>query len=158
MEKILYLNCVSTQTIVAKKEVFDKVRFDKDMPRFQDWDLSIRVIKEGFKTFFIDEPLVDSVVLGDSITANPKKALVATKLMEKKYKEDLEKYPVAYHGFYERAAYKYEEAGENGSKCFWKAYKSGKSATLFLQFVLAKLRLYRGFSKIKGKIVGTTGK
>lgn len=154
LEKILYLNCVSTQTIAAKSCVFDKVRFDNDMPRFQDWDLSIRVIKEGFKIYYIDEPLVDSYVLGDSITANPKKAYLATKLMEEKYKEDLEEYPVAYHGFYERAAYKYEEAGENGAGCFLKAYKSGKTVSLLLQYILAKLRLYKGFSKVKAKLTG----
>lgn len=157
LTKLLYLNCVSTQTIVAKREVFGDIRFDSRLPRFQDWDIAIQVVKNGYNVYYIDEPLVDCYVLGDSITSDDKKAADAMLIFEEKYKDDLERDRAAYHGFFERAAYRYEAAGMNGSRCFLNAYKSGKSITLLVQYVLAKLRLYGVFGRVKAAFTKDKG-
>lgn len=153
LESILSLNCVSTQTIVCKKSVFDSIKFDESLPRFQDWDLAIQVFKTGVKTYFIEEPLVDCVVSADSITSNPQKALTAIKILEKKYIGELKKHRLAYHRFYEKAAYIHEDAGVSGAECFLKAFKAKKRFILLIQYMFAKLRIYRKITKIKDKIL-----
>ena len=49
--KLLAFNCVSTQTILVKRDVCEKCKFDIDLPRFQDWDFAIQILKSGFSVF-----------------------------------------------------------------------------------------------------------
>ncbi|WP_163201047.1 glycosyltransferase family 2 protein [Bifidobacterium avesanii] len=86
---ILETNFVSTQMIVAKKSVLDENKFDPTLPRFQDWDLAIRILKKGNKLSFTDQILVEQHISSDSITTNVSKALKAYANIENKYKEDL---------------------------------------------------------------------
>lgn len=153
LESILSLNCVSTQTIVCKKDLFNYVKFDEALPRFQDWDLAIQIFKREVKTYYIEEPLVDCVVSADSITSNPQKALAAIKILEKKYINDLKKHRLAYHKFYEKAAYIQEDAGVSGAESFLKAYRAKKRFILLIQYVCAKMRIYRKLTRVKDKIL-----
>lgn len=75
---------VGTQTILAKKEIFDEDVFDNDMPRLQDMDWMYRVLKKH-KVFCIDEGLVDYVIGADSIVSNSENQYVALKLLKDKY-------------------------------------------------------------------------
>lgn len=47
-----------TSSLIAGSHVFKKVRFDGDLTKYQDWDLFIRILKEGFRVGFVNEPLV----------------------------------------------------------------------------------------------------
>ena len=71
--KLLSFNCVSTQTILVKRAVCERCKFDIDLPRFQDWDFAIQILKSGFSVYYIAEPLVECFVLNDSITSNGEK-------------------------------------------------------------------------------------
>ncbi|MEZ8278270.1 glycosyltransferase family 2 protein [Vibrio cyclitrophicus] len=62
---------MSTQTIIAKKEVFQKVTFDEKLKRFQDWDFLICSSKH-FRVFFDARPQVDVYLQKNSITLNNK--------------------------------------------------------------------------------------
>jgi glycosyltransferase involved in cell wall biosynthesis len=58
LQQLLQGNFVSTQTIVVRRECFEKSGvFDEQMPRFQDWELAIRLAKH-YPFHLIDEPLV----------------------------------------------------------------------------------------------------
>lgn len=153
LARILYQNSVSTQTIVAKKQLFDKVEFDKSFPRFQDWDLAIRVIAQGYKVFYIDEPLVDCYVQADSITSDGKKLITAMKLLEKKYRKYFDQYPDSYRRFCDRSGYYVEMAGGNGTSYFKKSYALKKSFAAAMRYLLAKVRLYRPFNKMISKFI-----
>ena len=146
--KILTGNCVSTQTIVARREIFDKVKFDYKMPRFQDWEFSIQVIEAGFSVYFIEEPLVDCYVQGDSITSDDTKGFYAIDLIEKKYEKYYTRYPEVYGKFCEGVGYFYEMAGKNGSCFYLKAYKSCPSFKNFVRFFLSKIGLFKTWVKI----------
>lgn len=75
---------VSTQTILARKEVFEEDKFDPQMPRLQDYDLTIRLAqKHNF--YYMENPLVDMYVQPDSISTDPKKSIVARNLLVNKY-------------------------------------------------------------------------
>lgn len=153
LSRILCQNYVSTQTIVARRCVFEKVRFDKDFPRFQDWDLAIQVIREGFFVYYIEESLVDSVVLGDSISYDGKKAVRALELLEKKYDKEYKQYPEVYKKFCERAAFLIEMSGKNGAQYFLKAYRINRQFSILLKFMLSKLRLYRPLNILISKFM-----
>jgi len=46
---ILRVNYISTQALVLKTKVFNDIcGFDERMPRFQDWELAIRLVKSGY--------------------------------------------------------------------------------------------------------------
>lgn len=152
LSRILVQNYVSTQTIVAKKHIFNKVKFDKDFPRFQDWDLAIQVIREGFKVHYIEESLVDSIVLGDSISYDGSKAVKAISLLENKYADEYKKNPDVYRRFCERAAFLIEMSGNNGSGYFMKSYKIKKQISVLIKYILAKIRIYRPLNTLISKI------
>lgn len=67
---------VGTQTILGKKGVFLDEMFCNEMPRLQDLELMIRLVKK-YNIYCIDEGLVDYYIGSDSITSNPEKLYVA---------------------------------------------------------------------------------
>lgn len=86
--ELLKENLISTQTILAKRECLIAEKFDEQLPRFQDWDLVIRLAKK-YKIEFVKSCLVDVYLQNDSISKNYKKAKIALDIMRDKYKEDL---------------------------------------------------------------------
>lgn len=141
--RLLISNCVSTQTIVIKREVIEKVRFDKRFPRFQDWDFAMQVLLKGFRVYFIEESLVECVVLGDSISKDTVKAIKALRIFERKYDTEFSRNNEAAYGFYRRAAFFLEESGYNGALYFRKAYQIKRNKEMLLRYILAKLNLYK---------------
>ncbi len=94
--EILLGSYVSTQTILRKKEVFLKHKFDNEMPRAQDYDLMIR-IAEDYNVYFVNRALVDVYMQVDSLTANQnrysKNKEIAEERILKKSLKFKEKYP-----------------------------------------------------------------
>lgn len=68
-EQILYENPMSTQCIMLKRSVFDRIRFDENIRKFQDWDFAIRAADHA-KIGYLREALVDSTVQTNSISQN----------------------------------------------------------------------------------------
>lgn len=69
--KLLNGNWVSTQTIMCYKYCFDKILFDRNVKRFQDWDFALQAV-EYFRIGAMNEYLVDVYVQKDSITSKNK--------------------------------------------------------------------------------------
>lgn len=86
------LYCIGTQSLLGKREVFIENPFDSEMPRWQDFELLVRIC-EKCSLFCVDEPLVDYRVGEDSISKNGKKLIKACRLMWKKHPEINQKYP-----------------------------------------------------------------
>ena len=89
---LLEKSYVSTQTLIARRECFDKIKFDPQMPRLQDYDLVIRLSKI-FSFYFLSEPLVNMYIQNDSISKNSIKLIDAEYLILTKYPEDVKLYP-----------------------------------------------------------------
>ena len=142
LSKLLGANCVSTQTIVAKKKVFQTIRFDTGLPRFQDWDLALQVVKKNFQIYFIPEPLVDRFYTEDSITSNWEKGKRALEILENKYKADLNCNREGAYEFYFRTAVFFEKSGSNGRYYFKQAFRAKKSVGMLIRYILAQLRIY----------------
>ncbi len=82
--KLQTKSIVSTQMLVGFSECFKAEKFDVRFPRYQDYDLVIR-LAEKYKFYYVDEPLVSILVQSDSITNDSKKLITARKLLIEKY-------------------------------------------------------------------------
>ncbi|HBM99565.1 MAG TPA: glycosyltransferase family 2 protein [Ruminococcus sp.] len=91
-DALLGKSCVSTQTLIAKKECFDKIKFDPLMPRMQDYDITIR-LSEKYTFYFVNKPLVNMYVQGDSISKNKTKLLNAEIRILSKYQKEAAEFP-----------------------------------------------------------------
>lgn len=69
-EQLLWRNFINTQSLI-RKNCFTVVGvFDEQAPRFQDWDLFIRISKH-FNFVYSHEPLFDVFHSEESISSNP---------------------------------------------------------------------------------------
>lgn len=83
---------IGTQSLLCKKEVLDKYSFDENMPRLQDLEFMMRVIR-NFSVYCLDEGLVDYYIGNESIGGNPYRFISAYELLKKKYPRLKEEYP-----------------------------------------------------------------
>lgn len=81
-KELLYCNFVTTGTLFGYRECFDKVPFDESLPRYQDWDLVLRLCKH-YKFCFIQETTLFQHYQHESISAstNHNKTLNALKVI-----------------------------------------------------------------------------
>ena len=82
LEDFLAENRASTQTMLMHRAVWEAVRFDETIRRYQDWDFTIRAA-ERFRLVYLPEALVESEVGGDSISAVVKSYPHLLRLYEK---------------------------------------------------------------------------
>ncbi len=86
LDKLLYGNFITTQCILGKREIFDDIKFDISLPRFQDWDLAIRLANK-YKCYHLNKVLNNVYLQSDSITKNPKKGEDALIIISDKYSD-----------------------------------------------------------------------
>lgn len=85
LDKLCEGNYISTQAILVKKEVIEKYMFDDNMPRFQDYDLVIRMIP-NINVSFTKIVLVDLYRSNDSISSSNEKLYnTIIRMLEKEY-------------------------------------------------------------------------
>lgn len=78
LEELLATNHISTQTLAVRRAAFEQVGgFDPAMPRFQDWDLVLRLALAGCSFGYIDRPLAVAHDSPDSLTRSVKKGIAA---------------------------------------------------------------------------------
>lgn len=77
---------IGTQTLLARRIVFEKYKFDSEMPRFQEFELLYRITSE-YPLYCMDEALVEYRIGEDSISRSVDKLLAACDLLEKKHPE-----------------------------------------------------------------------
>lgn len=71
LEEFLAENRASTQTMLMHRRVWDQLRFDEGIRRYQDWDFGIRAASQ-FSLCYLPEALVESEVGSDSISSRVK--------------------------------------------------------------------------------------
>lgn len=78
-------NVVGTPTLIIHKQIVDKIgMFDETMPRLQDYEFVIRIIKQ-FDMCYINEPLVNEYQLNGCISLNQESLAKAQVLLMKKH-------------------------------------------------------------------------
>lgn len=91
LEQFLAENRAGTQTMLMYKNVWEKLKFDETIRRYQDWDFGIRAARK-FTLCYLPEALVDSEVGEDSISARVNSYPHLHRLYEK-YKDLYSRYP-----------------------------------------------------------------
>lgn len=82
---LLKRNFALTSTTMIRRDCLESAGlFDERMPRFQQWDLMIRISK-SYRFVFIDEPLVENYPQRDSLSADPSKTLQGWEIIFEKY-------------------------------------------------------------------------
>lgn len=77
-----------TPTTVTRRECFDRAgMFDERIPRFQHWELLLRISKY-YKFIFIDEALINNYPQPDSLSSDPQKTEAGWKIVFEKHRED----------------------------------------------------------------------
>ena len=77
LERLLRVSLISTQTLVARRDLLDRVGgFDESLPALVDWDCVLRLARHG-PFAFVDAPLVRQYFSADSITRSRAKRAFA---------------------------------------------------------------------------------
>ena len=149
LENELASSFFSTQLIIGKRECFVQEPFDERFPRFQDWDLGIRLVKK-FCVVYLDKVLVDRLVQGDSLSHNKEKGYIAGKLLLEKYRNEYQKYPKAEARFLEFYAQFQEAVGESSRKNLFRSLKQEFRVKTLAKLILQLFGLYGKKDKTKG--------
>lgn len=147
-KELLKENFISTQTILGEKGVFEEIEFDESLPRFQDWDLAIRISKL-YKISYLDEVLVNLYIQKDSITKNPQKKVNAFEIMYKKYYKDINEDTEIKYCFETNIALALFNAGEVCTKELKKSLKERWNIKIFICYIGCITRTDKLILKIK---------
>lgn len=80
-KSIYFENFISTQLLLGKKECFIKDPFNTQLPRFQDWELAIRLV-DKYNIGILNEILCEAYIQENSISRNPQKAIEALEIIK----------------------------------------------------------------------------
>jgi len=93
LANLLKSNFISTQCILVKKaKLMECDGFDEVLPRFQDWDLAIRLSKISQSIYSVPEPLSYCVDVVGSISSDFHSGIVARNYLLEKYSSDYSKH------------------------------------------------------------------
>lgn len=148
VEAVLLENPVTTPTIFGRTEVFRDEMFDERMPRFQDQELAIRILKK-YQLYYINQVLVHSYIQENSITMNWKKAVVGLRRLHEKNKMYYERDKVLEGNYYKQLAEFQARAGENCTESFEHAYQLCKNNNVRIKLLLSKLKIYKHVINIR---------
>lgn len=136
-ENIYLENFMSTQLIFGKRECFIEEKFDERLPRFQDWELVIRLVNK-YKVKILDDVLVDTYIQNNSITKSPQKAVEALQIFIEKHaiNNKTEANYLRLMGIY-KLQYK-----DDYKKCFKEAFKKDRmNKKVIIDYILSLLGL-----------------
>ena len=95
LSQLLAGNFVSTQTLLLRRECLEKVGgFDTRLPRFQDWELVIR-LAEAYQFRFVNETLVRAYETPGNISSDDAAGARAMEIILEKHRPYFNKYPAA---------------------------------------------------------------
>lgn len=136
---LLYLNQITTGTLIGKRQCFVDTPFDESLPRYQDWDLVLRLAKK-YSFSFLKENTLIQYFQPFSITNSTShhKTYVALSTIFSKNKEEYLLHPKGYsqimwllglHSIYNK--------GDRNIAAIWKGVvANGFSFHRFLIFVM----------------------
>ena len=147
-KQLLYENCTSTQTLLGKSYVFKKITFDEGMPRFQDWELMLRITAD-YSVKHLNKVLVKSYIQKDSISLNSSSAISGLEMIYRIHEEAIVRNKKIHAGFNIKIAEYMLANGENPDKYYKKVYQLNSSIKFFLFYVLCNVSLHKLLFKIK---------
>lgn len=150
-KRLLYGSFISTQTVLGKRECFTNEEFDESLPRFQDWELMIR-LSQKYNIHFINNPLVDVFLQDDSLTKSHQKGLNALRLIKNKHNDLIKSDNYVEYRFYRMLAYESNRSKDFTENYYLKAWNlRKKEVEILLKSVFFELK------KLKSKYIINLG-
>lgn len=134
---------VSTQTIVAKRKVFDEILFDPEVVKSQDYDWMIRA-SEKYTVYFVAQPLVEQYLQHDSISMSGYGRFIQSReFFLKKYRDLCQQDPEFKLHILKQLAYYKSLDGKNASHEYRQIFKIEKSLHNAMCVVLSSTGLMK---------------
>ncbi|UQZ84335.1 UDP-Glc:alpha-D-GlcNAc-diphosphoundecaprenol beta-1,3-glucosyltransferase WfgD [Paenibacillus konkukensis] len=141
-DRLLFGNFIGTPTILGKKECFITEKFDPRLPRFQDWEVMLR-LSQKYCVHFINEPLLNVYVQKNGISENHLNALIAMEIILEKYKNQFNNNKEASYSMYRKLGYYAIKAKNYEVDYYAKLWKLGgctmKDVLKMIEFRVRKL-------------------
>ena len=150
-DSLLAGNFVTIQTLV-RRECFQKSgMFDENLPRFQDWDMWLR-IAQSYQFAFIDEPLALIYKGKGAISEDPYKLVQGLETVVEKYRGALQRHRTILGRYYYALGRGFYEQGqlEKGRDYLKKAWRYVPYHPAYMFFVLVSLCGANAYKKITG--------
>lgn len=139
--KLYYENFISTQMVMGKSEIFKNNKFDNSLPRFQDWDLFLRILFTH-KIYFSQEKLVIQYIQSDSLSTNPQKAIIGLNEIDKKFIKQLKaNRKIEAHHLYLKAVFS-AKSGQKHLFLFIRSFFKAPKLKTLLRILASLLKLY----------------
>jgi len=137
---LLEMNFVSLSSAIVKNECFTKVGMFENIPRFQDWELWLRISKH-YRFKHLREPLVKVYRQSDSISRNTDFLISARKYILSKYYDELSKNPKLLSKHYSNIGIFLCSKGDvkEGRKYFFKAVSVNPFDAKLLLWTIASI-------------------
>ncbi len=140
-EDLLYENFVSTQMVIGRKEIFIENNFDISLPRFQDWELFLRISKKS-SIFFINDKLVIQYLQSNSLSKKPEKAIDGLNAINRKFSFDINNNKkIKAHHLYLKGVFSALSKRKHASY-FLRSFATFPQKKSFIRFFASLLGLY----------------
>lgn len=143
----------STQTLVMRRRVVEKVLFDPEVTRYQDLDFLISAMREGFSLYCVEECLVERTNRSDSITNNPGRVYDMAKHFRSKYSSIFEERNNYLSRFFSsvllEAGYALKRDHKQYGHCYREALNLDHSLKTYAKYLMLNTGLYRIYKKRK---------
>lgn len=146
-EELLKENVISMQTVLGKKDCFLQHPFRDQFPRFQDWELMLR-LSRAYEIRYQDETLVDMYVQTDSISKNIEAGFIAYQAIYNAYQDVIVKSEPLTRRYADAMAFYKLQGRQNPWRCYFSlvSWRASPAANLFL-IEHGFLWLFRGITK-----------
>lgn len=152
--ELLSDNFITTGTILIKSEIIKKEKFNTDMPRYQDWELALRLSKK-YNVNYTKKALLIQYHQSDSITycALGIKTIYALNVIIKENIKELERRPVKLAQLYWWMGMASIEANNLDIQAFYKAIKYKMKLKYVFTYLFLRIGGYRIVKYIHSKRV-----
>lgn len=161
-QELLKGNFITTQAVLVKKECFQKVGgFDDSLPRFQDWELFLRIAKH-YEFRYIAEPLVISYFTEGSISSKPQAMIEAFEIILDKHIDDYRLHKTLYATMLSNLAnlYRQDKNVKKTRQYLLKSFLISRRPGILVAILSTFLgiRLHNLYWEYIGKVLGTKTK
>lgn len=141
-ENLALESLASTQTIIARKEVFNSDLFDEGIPRLQDYDWVIAA-SSRHSFYLLNEVLVDVYLQGDSLTLTGAEKLNRSyEMVVEKHLQEFEDFPEVQAKMLYRYAASCAAVGVNPCEAYRRSFELAPNMKAAIKYVLSLLHIY----------------
>lgn len=143
---------ISTQTIVAARDVFLKHRFDPKVKKAQDYDWAVRASRDQ-DFLYLSDVLVDQYIQDNSITrGGSRKTIEARSYFLQKYQDEFKTFPEFQIYTLKIIAKQKTLLGEDAAAELKQIYEIRKTPRSYVKYLLSRMKLLSLIYKVKGDI------